>query len=362
MGMKIMEAFNRDVANMGDTVFGHWMPRMVVAGMDMNDVLRIRAKKPTWEEWPGLWNQLGDKHQARGDEEMAKGHTVTATAAYRMASLSYHYGHFMLFDRPELKKEMMLKSMAVLDKALPHLRYPGKRVYLPCQQWQIPCLVFENAAAQGRMLLLTGGADANKEEMVSFAEVFLDRGISVLVMDGPGQGEAAYTAPYRKATHKAFVDTAVAYMNSLGYDRLAVGGISMGGHFCPRAASVNHQFRAAFGVGGPFDMRDLTTKMDTLFLGDFGHVMGTDDLDELKELVKQECSLEDVIGDLTCPLMIIHGDKDRICDYHQSREIVDKSSSTEKHLIIIEDGNHVCNNYVYMYRPVIADWVVEKLS
>lgn len=361
MGKKILEAFNKDIATMGDTVFGHWMPRMVVAGVDMNDVLRIRSTNPTWEQWPYLWQELGDKHQARGDAELAKGHTLTAGAAYRMANLAYHYGHFMLFDRPQLKRELMLKSMAVLDKGLPYQRYPGKRVYLPCDQWQIPCLLFELPDSQGRMVLLTGGADANKEEMLSFADVFLDRGLSVLIMDGPGQGEAAYTAPYRRATHKRFVDTVVDYMHSLGYDRLAVGGISMGGHFCPRAASINYAFKAAFGVGGPFDMRDLTTKMDTLFLGDFGHVMGTDDLDELTELVAKECSLADVIADLTCPLMIIHGDKDRICDYEQSHEIVEKSSSVEPHLIIIENGNHVCNNYVYLYRPVIADWLVEKL-
>lgn len=89
--------------------------------------------------------------------------------------------------------------------------------------------------------------------------------------------------------------------------------------------------------------------------------MGTDDLDELIELVAEECSLADVIANLTCPLMIIHGDKDRICDYEQSHEIVEKSSSVEPHLIIIENGNHVCNNYVYLYRPVIADWLLEKL-
>ena len=81
MGMKILEALNKDIANMGDTVFGHWMPRMVVGGVDMNDVLRIRAQKPSWEEWPALWSELGDKHLARGDAEMSKGHTVTAAAA-----------------------------------------------------------------------------------------------------------------------------------------------------------------------------------------------------------------------------------------------------------------------------------------
>ena len=146
------------------------------------------------------------------------------------------------------------------------------------------------------MVLLTGGADANKEEMLSFADVFLDRGLSVLIMDGPGQGEAAYTAPLSPRYAQAFCRYSGGLHAQPGYDRLAVGRISMGGHFCPRAASINHAFKAAFGVGGPFDMRDLTTKMDALFLGDFGHVMGTDDLDELTELVAKECSLADVIA------------------------------------------------------------------
>ena len=357
----IIEAFNRDVKNMGDTVFGHWMPRMVVAGVDMCDVLRIRGKNPTWEEWPYLWKELGDTHQALGDEALAKGHYETAGSEYRMSNLAYHYGHFMLFDRPELKYELMKMSMAVIDKGLPYQRHPGKRVYLDCDQWKIPCFVFEVENANGRMVLLTGGADANKEEMLSFADVFLDRGLSVLIMDGPGQGEAAYIAPYRRSTHKRFVDTTVDYMKSLGYDKLAVGGISMGGHFCPRAAAINHSFKAAFGVGGPFDMRDLTTKMDNLFIGDFGHVMGVEYLEDLVEIVKDECSLKDVIKDLVCPLMIIHGDQDRICDYNMSKEIVDGSSSVEPHLIVIKGGNHVCNNYVYKYRPVIADWLVETL-
>ena len=70
MGKKILEAFNKDIATMGDTVFGHWMPRMVVAGVDMNDVLRIRSTNPTWEQWPYLWQELGDKHQARGADTL----------------------------------------------------------------------------------------------------------------------------------------------------------------------------------------------------------------------------------------------------------------------------------------------------
>jgi 2,6-dihydroxypseudooxynicotine hydrolase len=29
---------------------------------------------------------------------------------------------------------------------------------------------------------------------------------------------------------------------------------------------------------------------------------------------------------------------------------------------MFEDGNHVCNNIPYKYRPLVADWMREKLA
>ena len=30
-------------------------------------------------------------------------------------------------------------------------------------------------------------------------------------------------------------------------------------------------------------------------------------------------------------------------------------------LVMYPDGNHVCNNIAYKYRPLMADWMSEKL-
>ena len=81
MAKKILEVFNKYTECMGDTIFGHWTPRMVVAGIDMSDVLRIRAQKPDWSDWPALWEKLGDEHLKRGDDSLAAAHTVTAGQA-----------------------------------------------------------------------------------------------------------------------------------------------------------------------------------------------------------------------------------------------------------------------------------------
>jgi 2,6-dihydroxypseudooxynicotine hydrolase len=30
--------------------------------------------------------------------------------------------------------------------------------------------------------------------------------------------------------------------------------------------------------------------------------------------------------------------------------------------VLFEDGNHVCNNIPYKYRPLVADWLREQLG
>jgi pimeloyl-ACP methyl ester carboxylesterase len=295
------------------------------------------------------------------ESALKDGCLATAAAAFRRASVYYHYAHFMLFDRKELKAELYGKSRAALGKALPIMQYPGKAVFIPGKGKKIPAILREHPKAQGRMVYLFGGADANKEEMVSFADYFLERELTVLAVDNPGQGEALPGLPYSKKNFDETVKIVIAYMKGMGYERLAVGGISFGGYLGPRAAAVAPQaFMAAFGCGGFFDFRDIE-KMGPVFYGDFGHVLGVETDEEL--LAKRnEIDLSDVIANLAAPLMIVHGDNDRIADSRHAKEIVGRSSSIEPRLIVLANANHVCNNYVYKYRPLIADWVAKKLS
>ena len=360
MAKKLRDIFLENKANLTDQVFEHWLPRMAAAGADVNDVLRIRRRVKSWDDWPGLWREQGDLHFRMGEEAEGDGNTVTAAAAYRRSAMYYHYAHYMLFDRPELKEELYAMSRRALGKALPIMHHPGAAVSIPCGDKKIPAILREHPEAQGRMVYFFGGADANKEEMTSFADYFLERGLSVLTVDNPGQGEAVPGFPYSRQNFDRAVPAVLAYMRSLGYHKFAVGGISFGGYLGPRAASVcPGDFLACFGCGGPFDFRDIET-MGPIFYGDFGHVLGLETDEELLAH-RGEIDLSDVIGNLRCPLMIVHGSDDKIVDVAQSREIVERNSSSEPNLVILEGANHVCNNYVYRYRPLIADWVAKKL-
>ena len=36
--------------------------------------------------------------------------------------------------------------------------------------------------------------------------------------------------------------------------------------------------------------------------------------------------------------------------------------SKDWHFVLYEDGNHVCNNIPYKYRPLVADWLRKELA
>ena len=61
------------------------------------------------------------------------------------------------------------------------------------------------------------------------------------------------------------------------------------------------------------------------------------------------------------PLLIIHGKLDRLIPWEQAHKIVDAVGKNAE-LAMYENGNHVCNNIPYVYRPLTADWLKEKLG
>jgi len=63
---------------------------------------------------------------------------------------------------------------------------------------------------------------------------------------------------------------------------------------------------------------------------------------------------------VTCPLLVIMGRQDRIISPASAERMVAEAGGEAK-LWMFEDGNHVCNNIPFKYRPQQADWMRKKL-
>ena len=73
-----------------------------------------------------------------------------------------------------------------------------------------------------------------------------------------------------------------------------------------------------------------------------------------------ELSLDGVLPKVEQPLLVIFGRRDRLIPPEQAERVAAEAPNAE--LVMYPDGNHVCNNIPYKYRPLVADWMHEQLA
>jgi 2,6-dihydroxypseudooxynicotine hydrolase len=135
--------------------------------------------------------------------------------------------------------------------------------------------------------------------------------------------------------------------------------ISMGGIYGPRAAAKEKRLRAVVALAAPYDLSECWPQLNPLTRG--GYVAYTKSRDENEAFEKSKTlTLRGVLKDVTCPLLVIHGAKDRLFPPAQAERIAREAPNAT--LLMYPEGNHVCNNITYKYRPAMADWMREQLG
>ena len=205
-------------------------------------------------------------------------------------------------------------------------------------------------------MLLLPGLDSTKEEFFEWENVFLRRGLATLSLDGPGQGETGYTTPIYP-NYEVAVTAALDYLAWPGPVGLA--GVSLGGYYAPRAAAFEPRVRAAAGISGPWNFGEVWDNRPSLTKETFQHHTQSASLEEARERAF-ELNLDGVAERIEQPLLVITGKHDRLVLWEETKKIADAAPNAE--WVLFEEGNHVCNNIPYKYRPLVADWLKERLA
>ncbi|HEV8537056.1 MAG TPA: alpha/beta fold hydrolase [Candidatus Limnocylindria bacterium] len=339
----------------------HWKPRFVANGIDVNDFERVLAETTDWADWGPAWRQVGDEHRLLATDADARGRAVTATEAYQRAAWSYHLGKFLWFEDRALHLELSKLTVGTYLRALPNLDPPGERIELPFEGATLPGnLRLPRGVSRPALVLVVPGLDSVKEELFAIEQEFLKRGLATLTVDGPGQGENAPRFPIRAdwAPVVAAILDGLAGRDDLDPGRVGLVGISMGGIYGPRAAAREPRLRALVALAGPYDLSECWAALNPLTKG--GYVFYTKSRDEAEAFERsRELHLRGVLDKVRCPLLVIHGAKDRLFPPEQAARIAREAPNAT--LWLYPDGNHVCNNIAYKYRPAMADWMAERL-
>jgi 2,6-dihydroxypseudooxynicotine hydrolase len=340
----------------------NWGPRLIANGVDFNDFVRTTAAIERWDQWLDAWTATADIHHALAVEARDAGHARSGGEAFLRAAISYHFAKFVWVLEPERNRQATAAAVRALYDALALLDPAAERIEVD----------LDGAAIVGNLrrppgtdpvplVILIPGLDSTKEEFHLWESVFLHRGMATLSLDGPGQGETGFHMPIRPDYEVAVTAAldALAGRDGLDMSRVGAAGVSLGGYYVVRAAAFEPRLKAIAGVSGPYDMAANWDALPSLTREAFAHHSGAGGDAEARERAA-ELSLAGVAELVTQPCLVVTGRLDRLIPWEQTKRIADSVPAGE--WVLYEDGTHVCNNVPFKYRPLVADWMRERLT
>jgi 2,6-dihydroxypseudooxynicotine hydrolase len=346
-----------------EAAISHWAPRFVINGVPLTDFQEVTAGCDRWEDWCAAWSARAAIHEALGDQALKDGFKLSAGEHYTRAALCFHFGKFLFVNDLEQMKQAHRKAVECRNKALPLLDPPGERVAIPYEGKHLyGNLRKPRGVAKPPVVVMCMGLDSTKEEMDDYEKRFLKRGLATLAFDGPGQGEAEYDfaiCPEYEKPAMAVVDF-IETRKDLDSGRVGIWGVSFGGYYAPRAAAFDKRIKACVALSGPYQRSASFEGRPVMNVEAFRVRSKSANLEEAGK-VALRVSLKGIAKNITCPIYIVAGTKDRLTPVDAAKQLAAEVSGPCV-LSIVEGGNHVVNNLWYRYRDQTADWMATQLG
>ncbi|MBS29488.1 MAG: hypothetical protein CL566_11315, partial [Alphaproteobacteria bacterium] len=283
------------------------------------------------EAWHKRWMMLGERSERLANEDDAAGRRISASAKYKRAAAYFMTAERMCKSDDPVRIETYKQMLDVFRKGVEREEGPVEWVEVPYKDTSLPALFYRadpgtvSGDGQPPCIIHFDGLDVMKEflYLAGVARAYAARGISTLLIDHPGVGEAL-----RLRDLKLFPETevpagaAVDYLegrNDVDSDRIGMAGISLGGYYVPRAAGFEHRLKCAIAWGAINDYGKITrgrlegtgTKLSVSHWEEhMNWVFGTNSAEEILEVVDR-MNLAEAVPNIECPLLVVHGEGDR---------------------------------------------------
>jgi dienelactone hydrolase len=339
-------------------VVGHWLPRIQVAGISGVDAQRMIAAAGEWSNWCAAWSQEGERHLAMAEAALAAKRAITAGEAYVRAALFFHFAQFMFFDDLAAKDRAAAKKVEAYRKAAPHLVPPAEPIAILFGGGKLRGYLRRPAETPAPCVIIVPGSDSTKEEFAALEEHFLRRGLATLSVDGPGQGEGRSLGPLAPDWAPVLAAIERALEGKRGLDgRLGVMGMAFGGHLVLQGAHAMRRLGAAVCMNGFYDLGAFWDALPEVYRANMRYALGGADVADTAARARRFTLANSPPP--KCPVLAIHGGLDKIFPPQDAERLKHLAPATD--FVVFAEGNHVCNNIAYVYRPLIADWLAEKL-
>ena len=327
------------------------------------------------------WAAMGDKLIDLAAEDEAKGRAFSASNKLERAALYLLNAERMQGHGHPGRQATYAKARATFDRSTVLGRINRERVDIPLERGTMPAL-YTRAPGDGPhpVVVYCNGLDSCKELLYwsRLPEALARRGVSTLCVDQPGSGEALRLQNLPVDPHsESWASKAVDWLEQqpdVDPRRIGMTGISLGGHFAPRAVAYEPRFASGAVWGANHNWREVQDKRmkregENPVPHYWAHVMwafGADDMDEFLEK-SQGMNLNGHMDRIKVPFLVTHGAQDRQISVGYADDLYEQlvnSPRREKVIFTAREGGveHVGADNMSYGRDCIADWFAETLG
>lgn len=362
----------------------HW------SGAEFDEGHRVMQKLKSCvgddKAWFKEWSAMAAELERRGRDAEKAGHTLTAASYLMRAANYYQTGERFVVPKTAQSAEIYRRSVEIFKAGTELLPRPRiESVEIPYGDKSLPALfVHADPAVTGGKpaptMVFLDGFDITKE--ISYfrgVPEFSDRGISCLIVDGPGNGEAvrfrdmpliAETERYATAAYEY-----VAGRSDVDAKRVGIMAISLGGYYAPRAATFEPRFACCIAWGAHWDVHELWRKrFEALDSGNVPSLSVAEDhltwifnVKTRAEAMKilEDFRLDGIVQNMKCPFLLVHGENDEQVVLSIAETCFKAAGSKNKTLKVFgkeEGGWHHCQvDNTIICAQYMADWVADTL-
>lgn len=339
--------------------------RILGGGADFNDFLFLQRRCDFGgEDWVKVCEERGDRDFTYAMEQLELGREKTACYYFLAAECMYRIGQYALNDITE-EKTRLYEKLTTSTEYVARLDEPAwEKVEVPYKNYMMDgwLMTPENMPEHSPIVIYIPGATGFKEEYVMLAKNYVERGLPVLLIDGPGQGTTLYNnggtleIEVEKA-HGAIIDWVLA--DGRFSDQIGLAAGSTGSYFIARTAACDRRIKACALNGGSYAPEEIT-EFQPAYRHKYALLYGVEDAQMDEIFLKM--TLEGLAEKIECPLLICHGDKDPLFSWKGVQRIYDEACSEDKTIRIYPDGEHCCQGYGRESGIYMADWMREHLK
>ena len=328
------------------------------------------------------WVRMADKLCTLADEDKARGRSLSAGEKLgRAASYLITAERLQAHDAPG-RLELYRRELALFAEGAKLAGENVERVEIPYDGGHLAALYVRAEGVPGRapVLVQLNGLDSTKEMKyrVGLPAWLAKRGVSSLVVDQPGSGEAlrlhGMTARFDTEHWASRIVDWLQTRDDVDSKRIGCEGVSLGGYYCPRAVAFEPRFAAGVCWGANHDWRDVQKKR-LQKEGDFpvphywAHVCwvwgATDVADFMR--IAENVHLDGVVEKIRVPFLVTHGEKDSQIPLKWAQRTYDQLvNSPKRELKVFTDREggvqHASFDNSINAGHYIADWVAETLG